>query len=90
METKIERVYWNSGKLRSETPRVGGKRHGLMKWWRESGQLFLECPYVDGKWHGMSKSWDRDGDIDEFWLCNQGEQVAVFYPKNATQRWKLK
>jgi antitoxin component YwqK of YwqJK toxin-antitoxin module len=90
METKIERTYYPNGELNSELPYVGGKLHGVGKWWRESGQLFLECPYVDGKRHGMSKQWWRNGDISGFWLYNQGELVATFYPQNKTQRWKLK
>jgi antitoxin component YwqK of YwqJK toxin-antitoxin module len=90
METEIEREYWDNGKLRSETPYAGEKPHGVSKWWYESGQLWSEQPYVNGVRHGMSRQWDRDGDIAVFWLCNQGELVAVFYPRNQTQRWKLK
>jgi antitoxin component YwqK of YwqJK toxin-antitoxin module len=90
METKIERTYWGNGKLRSETPRVGGKRHGLQRWWYSNGQLGSEKPYVDGVVHGMAKYWNRNGDIDCFWLYNQGEHVATFNPRNQTKRWKLK
>jgi antitoxin component YwqK of YwqJK toxin-antitoxin module len=114
METKVELTYWENGQLRSETPRVGGKRHGMEKWWHPNGQLDSEYPYasgmlhgmmkywhpngqqeseqsyVDGKLHGMAKWWRQDGDVDEFCLYNQNEQVAKFYPRNQTQRWKLK
>jgi antitoxin component YwqK of YwqJK toxin-antitoxin module len=90
METKVERTYHPNGKLRSETPRVGGKRHGVWKWWWPDGEPSSEVPYVGGVWHGMVKYWHQNGDIDEFWLWNQGEQVATFYPRNQTQRWKLK
>jgi antitoxin component YwqK of YwqJK toxin-antitoxin module len=90
METKIKRIYWDNGKLYSEQPYVDGVLHGTVKWWRESGQLSSEHIYVDGKRHGMVKYWHQNGDIDEFWLWNQGEQVATFYPRNQTQRWKLK
>jgi antitoxin component YwqK of YwqJK toxin-antitoxin module len=90
METKIERTYWKSGKLRSEQPRVDGKRHGLTKSWRPDGQLSSEHPYVDGKRHGVSKQWWQDGGIYYFRLYNQDELVATFYPRNQTKRWKLK
>jgi antitoxin component YwqK of YwqJK toxin-antitoxin module len=90
METKIERIYHPNGQLRSEYLYVDGKRHGIMKWWYQDGQLESEHPYVDGKLHGMEKSWWQDGDIYYFWLWNQGELVTAFYPKNETQRWKLK
>jgi antitoxin component YwqK of YwqJK toxin-antitoxin module len=90
METKIERAYWSDGQLRSEQLYVDGMRHGLTKWWYSNGQLDSEVPYADGMPHGMEKWWHRDGDIECFRLWNQGEQVAVFYPKNETQRWKLK
>jgi antitoxin component YwqK of YwqJK toxin-antitoxin module len=56
----------------------------------DNGKLYSEQPYVDGKPHGIIKWWWQDGGIDEFCLYNQGEQVAVFYPKDKTKRWKLK
>jgi antitoxin component YwqK of YwqJK toxin-antitoxin module len=90
METKIERIYHPNGQLRSEQPHVGGKRHGLMKWWFSNGQLCSEYTYVDGVLHGMDKQWSYSGDIDKFLLYNKGKAVATFYPKNETQRWKLK
>jgi antitoxin component YwqK of YwqJK toxin-antitoxin module len=90
METKVERKYWSSGELCSETPYVDGVRHGLQRSWRQNGELWSERPYVDGELHGMDKWWHRNGDIDEFWLWNQNELVAKFYPRNQTQRWKLK
>jgi antitoxin component YwqK of YwqJK toxin-antitoxin module len=55
-----------------------------------NGQLGSETSYVDGKPHGMEKWWSQNGDIVWFRLYNQGEVVATFYPKNETQRWKLK
>jgi antitoxin component YwqK of YwqJK toxin-antitoxin module len=90
METKIERTHWSNGQLQSEWPCVGGMRHGLTKWWWSNGQLRLERAYVGGVWHGMEKRWDPYGNIAYFWLYNQNELVAKFYPRNQTQRWKLK
>jgi antitoxin component YwqK of YwqJK toxin-antitoxin module len=90
METEIERTYWGNGQLQSETPYAGGVLHGLTKYWRRNGQLESEHPYVDGKPHGVWKWWHQNGDIDEFNLYNQNELVAIFYPRNETQRWKLK
>jgi antitoxin component YwqK of YwqJK toxin-antitoxin module len=90
METKIERTHWGNGKLNSERPYVGGVPHGLQRWWHPNGQLRSEQPYVGGMLHGMAKWWHRDGDIVEFWLWNQDELVAKFFPRNQTQRWKLK
>jgi antitoxin component YwqK of YwqJK toxin-antitoxin module len=90
METKIERTYHPNGKLRSEVTYVGGERHGLTKYWWKSGELSSEYTYVGGERHGMIKWWYRDGDIEYFRLYNQGEAVATFYPKDKTQRWKLK
>jgi antitoxin component YwqK of YwqJK toxin-antitoxin module len=90
METKVERAYWGNGELRSETSYVNGVPHGMEKLWHQDGQLRLEVPYVGGKWHGMAKWRRRNGDIEEFRLYNQGEQVAKFNPRNQTQKWKLK
>jgi antitoxin component YwqK of YwqJK toxin-antitoxin module len=90
METKIKRTYWGDGRLQSEYSHVGGKQHGMSKWWRESGKLESEQPYVGGVRHGMAKWWRQNGDIGEFCLWNQNEQVARFYPRNQMQRWKLK
>jgi antitoxin component YwqK of YwqJK toxin-antitoxin module len=86
----LQRWWWESGQLRSERPYVGGVPHGVRKWWYPSGQQESEIPYVGGVWHGMVKYWHQNGDIGWFWLWNQGEQVATFYPRNETQRWKLK
>jgi antitoxin component YwqK of YwqJK toxin-antitoxin module len=90
METKIKRTYWSNGKLQSERSRVDGKLHGMVKHWYESGQLRSEYPYIDEELHGMAKWWHQDGGIRWFWLYNKGELVTTFYPKNETQRWKLK
>jgi antitoxin component YwqK of YwqJK toxin-antitoxin module len=90
METEIERTYHPNGKLQSEQPHVDGVRHGLTKYWRRNGQLESEHPYVDGKPHGVWKWWRPNGDIVEFWLWNQDELVAKFFPRNETQKWKLK
>jgi antitoxin component YwqK of YwqJK toxin-antitoxin module len=56
----------------------------------DNGKLRSERAYVGGELHGMIKWWYRDGDIEYFRLYNQGEAVATFYPKDKTQRWKLK
>jgi antitoxin component YwqK of YwqJK toxin-antitoxin module len=90
METKIKRTYYPNGELNSELPYVGGKLHGVGKSWYHGGQLGSEYPYVDGKTHGMGKQWDPDGGIRWFCLYNQSEHVATFYPRNETQKWKLK
>jgi antitoxin component YwqK of YwqJK toxin-antitoxin module len=90
METKIERTYWSNGNLHSETPYVNGVWHGIRKRRWSSGQLGSEMPYVGGMLHGMAKGWSPNGDIEWFRLYNQGEYVAKFFPRNKTQRWKLK
>jgi antitoxin component YwqK of YwqJK toxin-antitoxin module len=83
--------WWReSGQLSSEHIYVDGKRHGIMKWWYQDGQLESEHTYVDGKRHGMEKYWWQNGDIDCLWLYNQDELVAKFFPRNQTQKWKLK
>jgi antitoxin component YwqK of YwqJK toxin-antitoxin module len=90
METEIERIYWSNGQFNSEYSHVGGVPHGVLKWWYQSGQLLSEQPYVGGMRHGMSKWWRQNGGIACFCLWNQDEFVARFYPRNETQRWKLK
>jgi antitoxin component YwqK of YwqJK toxin-antitoxin module len=90
METEIERTYWDNGEPCSEYPFVGGKLHGVRKYWYSNGQLGSAVPYVDGVRHGMAKYWNRNGDIRVCYLYNQDEQVAKFYPRNQAQRWKLK
>jgi antitoxin component YwqK of YwqJK toxin-antitoxin module len=90
METEIKRTYHGNGQLWSEHPYVDGMLHGMVKWWWEDGQLSSEHPYVGGELHGMMKWWDQDGGIGWFYLYNQGEYVARFYPKNETHKWKLK
>jgi antitoxin component YwqK of YwqJK toxin-antitoxin module len=82
--------WYQNGQLRSERPYVDGMPHGMIKWWYRDGQLGAETFYVDGVIHGVAKWWSPNGDIDEFRLWNQDKLVAKFYPRNQTQRWKLK
>ena len=58
---EMKRVYFVSEALRSETPYVNGKRHGLDKEYFESGVLSWVVPYVNGREHGIEKSYYKSG-----------------------------
>ncbi len=41
---RTEITRYNSGEIRSETPYVDGKKHGIRTWWHENGQkTWKEC-----------------------------------------------
>jgi len=60
-KVEVTKIYYKSGALYWEVPRVNGKKHGIEKWYYESGALMVETPYVDGKEHGIKKWYYESG-----------------------------
>ena len=49
MTTEIKRGYHDNGDIHSETLYVGGKRHGVERWYDTKGNLIWLTPYIDGQ-----------------------------------------
>ena len=45
----IHKVYYESGKLKSEGNYINGKLEGIVKWYYERGNLWIEANYKSGK-----------------------------------------
>jgi antitoxin component YwqK of YwqJK toxin-antitoxin module len=59
----VRNEYYESGELKSETPYIDGKIHGIEKWYYESGELLFEIPFVNGKIHGIWKTYYKSGQL---------------------------
>jgi antitoxin component YwqK of YwqJK toxin-antitoxin module len=49
--------YKSNGNIKSLSPFLNGKKHGLYQKWCENGNLKFEFPYVYGEEHGIHKGW---------------------------------
>jgi hypothetical protein len=58
---RIEIARHSNGKLKSEVPYAGKKKHGLAKTYDKDGNLQLELPYVSGKRDGQSRRYYEGG-----------------------------
>lgn len=55
--------YYESGKLKSETPYQDGKIEGMEKIYYESGQVKRETPYKNGHAQGLEKEYYESGQL---------------------------
>lgn len=56
-EYRIERLYYESGSIKSECPIINGKKEGMEVAYNECGFLSSETPFVDGKEDGTAYSY---------------------------------
>ncbi|MGH7989450.1 MAG: toxin-antitoxin system YwqK family antitoxin, partial [Limisphaerales bacterium] len=47
-QPRIERAYYDSGKIFQEIPYVGDQKTGIFREYHENGALALESPMVNG------------------------------------------
>ena len=72
----IRNEYYESGELKSETPYIDSKIHGIEKWYYKSGELLFEIPYENGKIHGIWKTYNESGELlDESRYVNGSELI---------------
>lgn len=57
----ITKVYYESGKLKSEAPYKDNKIEGVVKCYYESGKLMSEIPYTANKKEGIEKVYRENG-----------------------------
>ncbi len=56
--TRIKVIRYKNGKIKSKTPIVNDKIHGIVEWWYESGTKMWEAAWVAGKHHGKYTDWE--------------------------------
>ncbi|MBR2111650.1 MAG: hypothetical protein IJ950_01645 [Helicobacter sp.] len=83
---EIKVAYYENGNVKSKTPFVNGKKHGMgKKYWAngklrykypyKNGKLRFEASYKNGKAHGIRKIYDEKGELILKVLCMYGVLV---------------
>ena len=77
----IGRFYYDSGKLRGETPFQNGLREGVAKTYYENGALKGEATFKNDKFEGLKKEFFDSGRIQSEvpFVNNEAEGIAKFY-----------
>lgn len=77
----IGRFFYESGKVKSETPFKAGLREGLGKMYYESGKLQSETPFKNDKIEGLKKEYYESGIVqtEVSFVNDQAEGVGKFY-----------
>ncbi|MDD2382939.1 MAG: toxin-antitoxin system YwqK family antitoxin [Sulfurospirillaceae bacterium] len=77
----IGEIFYESGKLKSETPFKNGLRDGLGKSYYESGKIRSETPFRNDKTEGLKKEYYESGIVQtEVTFVNDiAEGITKFY-----------
>lgn len=77
----IGQFFYESGKIKSETPFKEGLREGLGKMYYESGKLQSETPFKNDKIEGLKKEYYESGVLrtEVTFVNDQAEGVGKFY-----------
>lgn len=82
------KFYYDSGKLRGETPFKEGKREGVGKTYYESGELQGETPFKNDVVEGLRKSYFTSGRVQSEtpFINDKAEGIAkIYYPSGKLQ-----
>lgn len=60
-KSRVNRVYYRSGRVHRESRLKGGVLHGVSRTWHRNGQLALEERYWNGRLHGVCRAWTEHG-----------------------------
>ena len=71
----IEKIYYQSGKLKKETPYKAGKIDGLQRGYFENGKLKWETPMKAGKAEGIEKVYYDNGKLQEEALFKDDKKI---------------
>ena len=61
--SEVERIYYKSGKLKSECFTINGKKEGVYKEYYKNKEIKISCIYIDGKKNGEYKKYYDKYDI---------------------------
>ncbi len=71
-EPKIEKEFYENGKLKIEATYKSGKKNGVEKGYHENGKLKYKAHWIDGKQDGEVISFDEDGNKIKQSFLKQG------------------
>jgi len=82
----IGQFYYDSGKLKGETPFKNGIREGIGKTYYDSGRLKGETPFHNDKIEGMKKEYYESGTLlsETPFVSDNAEGLAKFYYPTGT------
>ena len=72
----IEKIYYETGTLKSETHFKYGLKNGLSRQYNDKGRLWLEETYKDDVRDGPTKRFDRQGRVYKVIRFKDGEKVS--------------
>lgn len=84
----IGQFFYESGRLKSETPFKDGIREGLGKTYYESGKLQSETPFKADKMQGLKKEYYESGVVQSelFFVNDEAHGMAkMYYPTGKLQ-----
>ena len=88
LATGIGKFYYDSGRLRGETPFKEGKREGTGKTYYETGELQGETPFKNDVIEGLKKGYFVSGKVQSEtpFVHDKAEGIAkIYYPSGKLQ-----
>lgn len=79
---KVEREYYESGKLKIEWEIADGSKNGVYKEYYQSGRLKKIQHWNNGQLHGKATDYDPDGTIAQIFYYDRGQRegkAEIFY-----------
>ena len=76
-EGNIEQMYYESGKLKSETIYKNDKKEGVEKTYYDTGKLKSETPYKNDKKEGVEKTYFETGKLKSETTYKNGKKEGV-------------
>lgn len=71
-------LWFACGGLAEQREYVGGKRHGVERWWSGPREVWRECRWRAGREHGIEREWNDHGRLrrgfPRYWV--DGERVT--------------
>lgn len=87
-EPRIERAFYDSGKVFQEIPFIGDQMTGVFREYHENGILALESPMINGMRHGICKQWNEEGNLLGSYEMNMGTGVSKRWHSNGTLKFE--
>jgi antitoxin component YwqK of YwqJK toxin-antitoxin module len=87
-ETRIERAFYDSGKIFQEIPFIGGHKTGTFREYHENGVLALESPMINGMRHGICRQWDEKGKLLGSYEMDMGTGISKCWHSNGRLKFE--
>ncbi len=87
LQNKVEIKHHSDGKVKSKTPYVNDKEHGLETRWRTDSSKWYEKMWIEGKQQGLETWWHENGEkwYEQMWIEGKKHGVETRWYKNGTK-----